>query len=113
MKHRKDYSVGVFYLAILNLPRERFRWENIIIVGIVPSLNSEPENLNEFLEPAMKELRSLWIGVKLKSALGRIPLTFRAAVLCTSSDIPATRKLCGFKSHSANLGCSECLKQFP
>ena len=114
MKHRKDYSVGVFYLAILNLSRrERFRWENIIVVGIVPSLNSEPKNLNEFLEPAIKELRSLWIGVKLKSALSRIPLTFRAAVLCTSSDIPATRKLCGFKSHSANLGCSKCLKQFP
>ena len=26
MKHQKDYSVGVFYLALLNLPRaERFK----------------------------------------------------------------------------------------
>ena len=31
IKHRKDYSVEVFYLAVLNLPRaERFEWENII-----------------------------------------------------------------------------------
>ena len=45
MKHRKDYSVGVFYLAILNLPRsERFKWENIIILGVVPSLGREPKD---------------------------------------------------------------------
>jgi hypothetical protein len=36
MKHRKDYSVGVLYLVLLNLPRsERFKWENVIVVGIV------------------------------------------------------------------------------
>ena len=32
MKHRKDYSVGVFYLVLLNLPRaERFKWKNVIV----------------------------------------------------------------------------------
>jgi hypothetical protein len=114
MKHRKDYSVGVFYLALLNLPRaQRFKWENIIVLGIVPSLDREPKNLNEFLQPAVTELQALWKGVRLKSCLSRFPLTFRAAVMCTSSDIPATRKLCGFKSHSAVLGCSRCMKEFP
>lgn len=114
MKHRKDYSVGVFYLATLNLPRsERFKWENIIVIGIVPSLDREPKDLNEFLEPAVDELKALWKGVRLKSSLSRIPLTFRAAVMSVSSDIPATRKICGFKSHSAVLGCSRCLKKFP
>ena len=29
-----------------------------------------------------------------------------------SADIPATRKLCGFMSHSARRGCSKCLKEF-
>ena len=29
-----------------------------------------------------------------------------------SADIPATRKLCGFFSHSAKRGCSKCLKVF-
>jgi len=113
MKRRKDYSVGVLYLVLLNLPRsERFKWENVIVVGIIPSMGHEPK-LNEFLKPAIIELKALWSGVYLKNSLSRIPLKFRAAVLCTSSDIPASRKLCGIKGHSAVLGCSRCLKKFP
>ena len=113
MKHRKDYSVGVLYLVILNLPRsERFKWENVIVVGIIPAMGHEPKHLNEFLKPAVDELRALWKGVRLQSSLSVIPLLFRVALLCTSSDIPATRKLCGFKGHSAELGCSKCLKKF-
>ena len=50
---------------------------------------------------------------EIKVCLKQDPSYFRAAVLCTSSDIPATRKLCGFKSHSTNLGCSKFLKKFP
>ncbi|EDO42597.1 predicted protein [Nematostella vectensis] len=38
---------------------------------------------------------------------------FRAALLWASSDIPASRKLCGFVGHSAKLGCSRCFKSFP
>ena len=101
------------YLAILNLPRsERFKWENIIIVGVVPLLGKEPKDLNEFLEPAVDELKALWKGIKIKAILSIIALTFRAAVLCVSSDVPATRKICGFKGHSAQLGCLRYLKKF-
>ena len=104
----------MFYLAILNLPRaERFKWENIIVMGIVPSLGQEPKNLNQFLEPAVDELKVLWKGIRLRSCLSRFALTFRTAVMGVSSDIPATRKSCGFKGHSALLGCSRCLKRFP
>lgn len=39
--------------------------------------------------------------------------TIRAALLCAASDIPATRKLCGFVGHGALKGCSRCLKSFP
>lgn len=114
MKHRKDYSVGVLYLVNLNLPRNmRFKWENVIVVGIIPSMDSEPKHLNEFLEPSVKELQLLWKGVRLKSSFSSFPLTFRAAVLAISADIPATRKICGFKSHSAHKGCSRCKKEFP
>ena len=38
--------------------------------------------------------------------------TVRGLLCCVGSDLPATRKLCGFLSHSANLGCSKCLKSF-
>ena len=114
MKHRKDYSVGVLYLVLLNLPRHlRFKWENVIVIGIVPSLDGEPKSLNEFLQPAVDELNALWKGVRLKSSLSSVSLKFRAALLCISADIPAARKLCGFKGHSAYLGCSRCLKVFP
>ena len=41
------------------------------------------------------------------------PVNIRAALLCTSSDLPATRKLYGFASHAASFGCSKCLKKFP
>lgn len=115
IKHRKDYSVGVLYLVILNLPRHlRFKWENVIVLGIVPSMGGEPKNLNEFLCPAVNELNALWKGVRLKSSLSStISLKFRAALLCVAADIPAARKLCGFKSHNAHRECSRCLKVFP
>ena len=114
MKHRKDYSVGVLYLVLLNLPRaERFKWENALVVGIIPAMGKEPKNLNSFLKPLVEELNALWKGVRVLSSLSTIPLIFKAALLCTSSDIPASRKLCGFKGHSAELGCSRCLKKFP
>ena len=76
-------------------------------------MRHEPKCLNEFLIPAVSELKGLWKGLRLNSSLSSVPLIFRAAVLCTSSDIPASRKLCGMKGHSATLGCSKCLKKFP
>ena len=91
MKHRKDYSVGVLYLVSLNLPRsERFKWENVIVVGIISAMGYEPKHLNELLKPAVDELKALWKGVRLQLSLSTIPLVFRAALLCTSSDIPAS-----------------------
>ena len=44
-----------------------------------------PKDLNEFLEPAVDELKALWKGVRLKSSLSRFALVFRAAVMCVSS----------------------------
>lgn len=38
--HHTQYSIGVIYLVILNLPRTiRFKPENIIIAGIIPGPN--------------------------------------------------------------------------
>ena len=48
-KRRKDISIGVMYLVVLNLPRHlRFKRENMILVGVIPSFNKEPEILNSF-----------------------------------------------------------------
>lgn len=81
MKHRKDYSVGVFYLALLNFLRaERFKWENIIVLGIVPSLDREPKDLNQFLEPTIDELKALWKGGSFEVMCFQIPID----ILCSS-----------------------------
>ncbi len=37
----------------------------------------------------------------------------RAALICVSCDIPASRKVSGFVGHNAYRACSRCLKPFP
>lgn len=113
-KRRKDRSIGVIYFVILNLPKElRYKWENVIVAGVIPELKKEPKSLNSFLMPIINELKGLWKGVKLKTSKSITPVTHRAAVILASSDIPASRKLCGFKGHAAHRGCSKCFKFFP
>lgn len=81
-KRRNDRSVGVLYLVLLNLPKEeRFKWENIILEGIVPEMAKEPKSLNTFLEPIVDELKALWKGVKLSTSQSSIPLKYRGALI--------------------------------
>ncbi|XP_019632058.1 PREDICTED: uncharacterized protein LOC109475736 [Branchiostoma belcheri] len=106
-------SIGVIYLVVMNLPREeRFKKENIIVVGIIPGPKEPKMHINSFLKPLVKELEELWEGVFLHdtSAIGLN--MYRGALLCLSSDIPATRKTGGFLGHMAKKGCSKCLKSF-
>lgn len=113
-KNRNDYSVGVIYFVILNLPRSmRFKSENVIVAGLIPSFKKEPHSINTFLKPIVTELDMLWKGVRLESSIFTCVSIFRAALLCVSCDIPAARKCCGFKSHAGRLGCHKCFKVFP
>lgn len=46
---RRDLSLGVIYFVFMNLPRHlRFRMENIMLIGIIPSLKKEPGSLDYF-----------------------------------------------------------------
>ena len=114
-ERRNDFSVGVIYMVLMNLPRSiRFKKENVILVGIIPALKQKPKSLNHFLEPAADEVNALWKGVKVNTY--KSPSTaveIQAAVLCFASDIPAARKLCGFLGHSARRGCCHWNKEFP
>ena len=83
------------------------------MADIIPEMSKEPKSLNTFLAPIVDELKALWEGVKLTTSQSRIPLTYRGALLLASADLPAIRKLCGFKGHSAHRGCSKCFKYFP
>lgn len=60
------------------------------------------------------DLIRLWQGVQLKIASSVVcQMLIRAALVYISSDLPATRKICGFYGIKALQGCSKCLKQFP
>ena len=42
-------SYGVIYLSIINLPRnEHFKQENVLLVGVIPAFEHEPDTLNPF-----------------------------------------------------------------
>ena len=112
------YSVGAIYLTILNLPRqERYRLENIILVSVIPGPKEPKLTLNPLLAPFVEELQFAFNGWPLTindDSLGQeVTFYFRLCIACVTCDIPAMRKICGFLGHSANLGCSRCLKEFP
>ena len=107
------YSIGAIYLTVQNLPRhERFREENIILVGILPGPKEPQLSINSYLSPLIEELKTSWeTGFLVHSPQG-LPITIRLALACVASDIPATRKVCGFLGHNAAYGCNKCMKKF-
>ena len=100
-----QYSCGVIYIAILNLPRDiRLKWENILIVGIIPGPKETNYNVNTFLKPLVDDLLVFWDGVWLQE--NATTALYKFALCCISSDLPATRKCCSFVSYNALHG--EC-----
>ena len=83
----------------------------MILCGIMPGPSEPSLHINSYLEPLVRDLLKLWKGVSVKTCDGN--KVVRAALLCNSSDIPATRKVGGFVGHAALKGCSRCLKSFP
>lgn len=93
------YSTGAIYMVILNLPREeRFREQNVILLGILPGPTEPKLNLNTYLTPIIEELRNLDDGLNIDENI------YRFRLLACSSDLPATRKLGGFLSFHALYG---------
>lgn len=102
--HGSD-SIGVIYMVVMNLPREeRFKPENLIVVGIIPGPKEPKLHINSFLQPLVDDLIDLWDGIILNTSVGGPREMFRAALLALSSDIPATRKCGGFVGHTVKKG---------
>ena len=75
-----QYSVGVIYFVIENLPRtDRYKLENIIIISCIPGTKEPKKHINTYLKPVVDELLELWHG--------------RCALTCITCDLPATRKM--------------------
>ena len=111
-----QYSIGVIYLTVLNLPRYiRYKQENTILIGIIPGPREPKLTINTYLRPLVDELLKFWNGVTLPvyTTQGIKDKIVRAALLCISCDLPAAAKVCGYLGHSANLSCFKCLKVSP
>ena len=110
---RTVYSIGAIYATIQNLPRNiRYKEEYIILIAIIPGPKEPKLSINSYLQPMIDELQSAYSrGLQVSTPQGT-DITIRLAVSCVSCDIPATRKLCGFLSHAARLGCNKCYKEF-
>ena len=99
-----EYSLGAIYLAISNLPREeRFKWENVILCGIIPGPSEPKRDMNTYLKPIVDELLEGWSGILINDG-GVFKKMYKLALICIASDIPATRKCGGFISFNANKG---------
>ena len=64
-----QYSVGVIYVVICNLPRsERFKPYNILTLAVIPRPN-EPKlhEINNYLYPVVNQLNQLWNGYNIKT----------------------------------------------
>ena len=74
--HGSD-SIGVIYMVVMKLPRdERFKPENLLVVGIIPGPKEPKHHINSFLKPLEDDLIGLWNGVILayengQSQIGR------------------------------------------
>ena len=56
-----EYSVGAIYLTIQNLPRsERYKDENIFLVGILPGPSEPTLTMNSYLAPLVNDLAKAW-----------------------------------------------------
>ena len=102
-----QYSIGAIYLTVQNLPRtERYKAENMILVGIIPGPAEPPLTINSYLAPLVDDLKHAWSpGISI-STRNCSSITVRLALTCVACDIPASRKVCGFVGHNARLGCN-------
>lgn len=87
-----------------------------MLVGIIPGPTEPPLLINTYLNPLVSELLDLWDGITFQihgphsDCLRTVKV--RAALIGISCDILAGRKVCGFLSRSAKLGCSRCYCKF-
>ena len=84
-KH-SPYTVGAIYMVIANLPRsERFKKENVVLVGLIPGPSEPPIHINSYLDPLVEELQSLFSdGIQVTSPDFSDPVTIRAALIMFS-----------------------------
>ena len=109
---RINYSLGVIYLMLLNLPRQlRYKRDSLIIVGVIPGPSEPLLNINTYLSPLVSSLKDLWNGISISvPQFGKIKI--RCILLGVCCNLPAGRKVCRFLGRNVNKCCTECYSTF-
>ena len=102
--------MGAFYLTILNLSHGLInKQENTILVGLIPGPHEPCHDISNFFGPiCFRFTKILEWRVHVDVSSLKCSKLIPCALLCVAYDIPTGRKVCGFLSHSASLGCSRC-----
>jgi hypothetical protein len=107
----KSASVGLIVMACLNLPPHlRYKPENLYLVGILPAREPNGDQINHVLAPVVTKLlhsweKGTWFTKTTMYPSGRLS---RSVIAMSINDLPATKKVNGFASHSADSFCSHC-----
>jgi hypothetical protein len=111
-----QYSVGVVYWTILNLPRHlRYLPGNVFITHILPTGSEKGVNMNNVLKESVLHLLRLWQpaghgdGFAFTDSTGALILIC-VALMIISCDQPAARKLTGFVAVGGLQSCTKCNK---
>lgn len=107
-----QWSTGAIYASILNLPREeRNKPENMLYLGFLPGPKEVSlHEINHYLAPIVDELLEIWNGYHISGTYEhREGLNIRAAIIVSSNDTPAARKICGHAGSGKK--CHRCLKR--
>jgi hypothetical protein len=108
----KSFSCGIMSVMCLNLPPDlRYQPENMYLAGIIPGPAEPPTAcINNYIRPLVDNLLDFWYpGVQFSRThrfrQGRTIICALVAIVC---DLPASRKVAGFASHSREFFCSLC-----
>lgn len=108
----KTASVGTIAFTCLSLPPSlRFKPENMFLAAIIPG-PKEPSTseMNHYLRPIVDTFLRTYHSGTWYTRTANYPRGRRcySAIPAVVADLPATRKVVGFTSHSGNNMCMEC-----
>ena len=74
----------------MNLPyQERFKRENVILLGIIPGPGEPPRDINQYLRPFVKEMLQYSTGVMMNVYGQKDKQIVRCILFGVACDLPA------------------------
>ncbi|XP_039132426.1 uncharacterized protein LOC120269169 [Dioscorea cayenensis subsp. rotundata] len=103
-----SYSTWPVVLIPYNLPPwSGMKQTSFLLSMIIPGDKGPGDNIDIYLQPLIKELKQLWVGVETYDASVRRYFNMRAALLWTINDFSAYANLSGW-STKGKYACPSC-----